>query len=70
MFKLIDTDGDGKITHEELKAFHEKKQLAKKAACEKAFADADADHDGLLDFAEFLVALKAMKEAEGECCQG
>ncbi|WP_420082202.1 EF-hand domain-containing protein [Streptomyces sp. JL4002] len=59
LFDEIDTDGDGRISVAELvegfKAEGAQEQLAEEV--EKAM-QADANHDGVLDFEEFRTLLK------------
>ena len=63
VFKKMDTNGDGKVSFAEFKAFHEKgkkgKGKGKKGKTknlEKAFAKLDKNKDGLLSLDEFKAA--------------
>ncbi len=65
MISQIDTDGDGSVSSEELKAFgeaHGPKSGKGDGKAEEAFAAADADGDGKLSSEEFETFDKTMRE--------
>ncbi|MBL0932463.1 MAG: EF-hand domain-containing protein [Alphaproteobacteria bacterium] len=65
MMSEMDTDGDGAVSADELKAFgeaHGPKSGKGAEKAEEAFASADADGDGKLSSAEFATFDKTMRE--------
>ncbi len=62
MMSEMDTDGDGTVSADELKAFGEAHGPKSGKGAEKAFAPADADGDGKLSSAEFATFDKTMRE--------
>lgn len=63
IFDQADANGDGKLTKDEAKAFHEGKAAERTDAVTKAFAAGDADKDGALTKDEFKVAMKSLRES-------
>lgn len=67
VFKLIDTDGDGKLSSSELKQVllslgHEKEEAAKEA--EGIVREMDCDGDGFVDLDEFMVVMGSCDRSE------
>ena len=55
MFKMMDTDGDGKVSRAE-----------QAASAQKMFTDADANHDGMVTLAEMEAAQAKMETAHAK----
>lgn len=55
MFKVADTNGDGKVSHDEFKAQHEKH-------IEEMFKKLDANGDGFIDEAEKKAGHEKMRD--------
>jgi Ca2+-binding EF-hand superfamily protein len=65
MMSEMDTDGDGSVSSDELKAFgeaHGPKSSERASKAEEAFASADTDGDGKLSSEEFETFDKTMRE--------
>ncbi|XP_010780999.1 calcium-binding protein 1 [Notothenia coriiceps] len=60
-FKQFDCDGDGKITHDELKEGMKNLlgEKLKKGELEEILSDIDLNKDGSIDFDEFVMMLSA-----------
>jgi len=68
MFEAMDTNKDGKISHDELVAYMMKKESCCPKKCEADFAEADTNKDGKLNFEEFMSFMKKkMMEKHPDC---
>ena len=65
MFAALDTNKDGSVTLEEMKARKTKKELSAEAQ-EKRFAKMDADGNGSISLEEFKGAMAKAGKGEGK----
>ena len=58
VFKAIDTDGDGRLSEEELYQGYNKymKKRMEREEIEKMFKAVDIDQSGYIDFSEFIIS--------------
>ena len=56
VFRTLDLNGDGKLSREELMQGYKTLNLASPAEVDRIMAIADSDHNGYLDYLEFITA--------------
>lgn len=68
MFKLIDTNGDGKLSKDEVKIGFEKHfgQAMSDEQVDELFKNVDLDKSGFIDFSEFIVGCTSEKNIYNE----
>ena len=54
LFLQLDKDKDHKVSHDDAIAYHSQSGLPREVL-ERLYAMSDLDHDGFLDFAEFVI---------------
>ena len=65
MFNAIDANHDGKVSHEEIKAYFQKQCGCCDQKCKAAFQVADANKDGWLSKEELLTMRHYMRGGHG-----